>query len=403
MESITQGFKLHTAERRQAKLRVGLFGASGAGKTMSALKMARGLVSDWDKIAIIDTENGSADLYSQLGAYKVMTLSAPFIPEKYIQAIKACADAGVEAIIVDSITHEWAGEGGILEEADRLGKTAKNSFMVWGQLTPRHNKFINSIIGCPVHIISCGRSKQDYALNEIEKNGRKVTVPEKIGLKSITREGFDYEMTVSFDLDITHVAVSTKDRTGLFQDKPGMVINEETGRLLRDWNASGAIDPADQKREIMAELKRLGLPTDTKENIATNVALYTQLALEEKNYPAVIAKLKELKVEDVKKPEAPQPPITLPSAPGLMNTNQGNQAVNDAEITADDIPVSGSVLAALMGVMKVKHPECSDEKKAVEYIEFIYGISVPNLMSLTGGQANKLIMAISAENVPLAA
>lgn len=306
--SISQKPILHKAERRQAKMRIGVFGSSGSGKTYSSLLLARGLASAWDKIAIIDTENGSADLYSHLGDYNVLTLKTPFSPEKYIEAIEACEAAEMEVIIIDSITHEWAGEGGILDEADRLGKTAKNAFTIWGQLTPRHNKFINKILFSTAIVICCGRSKQDYVLNEVEKNGRKVSVPEKVGLKAITREGFDYEMTVSFDLDITHFAVSTKDRTGLFQDKAPAAITEETGKKLAEWNAGGAPNPDDQKRAIAKEFNRLGVVI-TKENAAAIVALNTGLDLVESNYPAIIEKLAAFKLGEIKLPAKPVDPI----------------------------------------------------------------------------------------------
>lgn len=234
--------EIRRAERKKAKLRIGLFGPSGSGKTMSSLKVASGL-APWDKILLIDTENKSGDLYSHIGPYNVLTLQSPFTPERYVEAMDAAVAAGMEVIIIDSITHEWAGPGGILETADVLSVSAKNAFTIWQKLTPRHNKFIDRILSLPVHVICCGRSKQEYVMNEVEKNGKKVNVPEKIGLKSITREGFDYEMTVAFDLDINHLARSTKDRTGLFQDKPEEILNAESGKKLIEWANSGALDP----------------------------------------------------------------------------------------------------------------------------------------------------------------
>jgi hypothetical protein len=249
--------QIRKAERTQAKLRVGLFGPSGSGKSMSALRMAHGLCGDWNKVCVIDTENNSAHLYSHLGPYSVIGLKAPYTPEAYIEAIKAAEEAAFEVIIIDSITHEWAGEGGILEMADALGKDAKSSFTVWAKLTPRHNKFIETILRSSTHMICCGRSKQDYAINQTEKHGKTVNVPEKIGLKAVTREGFDYEMTVAFDLMISHYAVSTKDRTSIFQDHPEHIITEETGKRLRDWNDGGKPDPLVLKKHIMVQLRRL--------------------------------------------------------------------------------------------------------------------------------------------------
>ncbi|CAB4151303.1 AAA domain containing protein [uncultured Caudovirales phage] len=241
-------------------MRIGVFGPSGSGKSMSSLRLAYGLTQDWNKIVVIDTENKSADLYSHLGSYSVITLEAPFNPEKYIEAITVAENAGMEVIIIDSITHEWAGQGGILELADTLGKDAKSSFTVWAKLTPRHNKFIERILQSKAHIICCGRSKQEYAINQTEKNGKTVNVPEKMGLKAVTREGFDYEMTLSFEIAITHLATSTKDRTGLFQDKPEAVITEEYGVRISDWNSSGAEPLPDYtalKRKMVDLLKEV--------------------------------------------------------------------------------------------------------------------------------------------------
>lgn len=263
--------QIQKAQRQQAKLRIGLFGPSGSGKTMSALKLAHGLCGDWEKICVIDTENKSANLYSNLGPYSVLNIESPYTPERYIEAIKSAEEAGFEVIIIDSITHEWASEGGILELSDALAKDAKSSYTVWAKLTPRHNKFIETILRADAHVICCGRSKQDYALNQTEKNGKTVFVPEKIGLKAVTREGFDYEMTVAFDLMISHYAVSTKDRTSIFQDKPEHIISEKTGEMLRKWNDSGAEVPVDvnaEKSKVMHNLKRLGFeamyPEDMK-------------------------------------------------------------------------------------------------------------------------------------------
>lgn len=296
--------QIQKAQRQKAKLRVGLFGPSGSGKTMSALKLAYGLCGDWEKVCVIDTENKSAHLYSHLGPYSVINLEAPYTPERYIEAIKAAEDAAFEVIVIDSITHEWAGEGGILELADALAKDAKSSYTVWAKLTPRHNKFIESILRADAHMICCGRSKQDYALNQTEKNGKVVNVPEKIGLKAVTREGFDYEMTVAFDLMISHYAVSTKDRTSIFQDKPEHVIDETTGARLLEWNESGAEAPIDVPREkwkVMKNLERLGFKRqiDGSDNPGAkafdivNVLTSIDIA-DEKKLPEAVKKLEKI-------------------------------------------------------------------------------------------------------------
>lgn len=229
---------------------MGLQGPSGSGKTFSALLIAFGLTEDWSKVAVIDTENHSADLYAHLGEYKVLSLSAPFSPERYIEAMQACMQAGVEVIIIDSISHEWEGAGGIL---DMHSQMPGNSFTAWAKLTPRHNAFIQEILQCPVHIIANMRTKQDYVLTD--KNGKMV--PEKVGLKGITREGMDYEFTIVFELDIKHMASASKDRTFLFADKPEFKITIDTGRKILDWCISGAEITVDDVSQRIGECKRI--------------------------------------------------------------------------------------------------------------------------------------------------
>ena len=220
--------QLQTAERKKAKIKLGIQGPSGSGKTYSALLLASGLCSDWSKIAVIDSENKSSHLYSHLGPYKVLDIQAPFTPEKYIEAILYCENALMDVIIIDSISHEWEGIGGLLEV---LNNMIGNSFTNWNKLTPRHNSFIQHILQSPSHIIGCIRSKQEYVLSD--KNGKMI--PEKVGLRGVTREGLDYEFTLLFELDINHNCRVTKDRTSLFNGKPEFVITSEIGQRILAW------------------------------------------------------------------------------------------------------------------------------------------------------------------------
>lgn len=202
-------------------------GPSGSGKTFSSLLIAKGLVGEWSKICVIDTENHSADLYSHLGNYNVLTLGKPFTPEAYNQAIDLCEKSGIQAIIIDSLSHEWEGEGGIL---DIHSSMVGNSFTNWSKVTPRHNALVQRILQSDCHVIATFRTKQDYVLSD--KNGKMV--PEKVGLKSVTKDGMDYEFTTVFDLDIHHNANCTKDRTGLFANVPHK-LNVETGTKILNW------------------------------------------------------------------------------------------------------------------------------------------------------------------------
>ncbi len=230
--------QLKQSKRSNVKLRIGISGPSGFGKTTSALLLAHGLTNDWSKIAVVDTENSSASLYSHLGNYNVLDLQAPFSPERYIEAIEVCEKAGISVIVIDSITHEWSGTGGCLQIHEQLG----GRFQDWAKVTPRHQAFIDKILQSNCHIITTTRRKIDYSL-DVGSNGRTKVV--KHGTKEITREGFEYELTVNFELiNDKHLVKVSKDRTGLFNGKPEFVISSATGKKLLQWST---VEPVNDK------------------------------------------------------------------------------------------------------------------------------------------------------------
>jgi len=223
------------ATRKQAKLRLALTGPSGAGKTWGALTIAKGLGG---RIACIDTEKGSASLYSHMVDFDVLELSPPYSPERYIQAIKEAGDAGYNVLILDSTTHEWSGAGGVLELVDQVAaaKYRGNSWSAWNEMTPRHRNFIDAMLQSDMHIIATGRSKTETAQQE-GNNGKKSVV--KLGMKTEQREGFEYEFTVVLDIvHDGHYAVASKDRTGLFGGDAKQ-ISEATGAALLAWLETG--------------------------------------------------------------------------------------------------------------------------------------------------------------------
>ncbi|WP_279130874.1 AAA family ATPase [Butyricimonas virosa] len=220
---------LRQSSKKQAKIKLALQGCAGSGKTYSALLLAHGLCNDWTKIAVIDSENGSADLYAHLGTYNVLNLSENFTPETYIEAIKVCEDAGIEVIIIDSISQCWDY---LLEYHANL---QGNSFTNWQKVTPRINAFMQKILQSRSHVICTMRCKQDYVLSE--KNGKMV--PEKVGLKAVMRDGIDYEFTIVFDINMKHQAIASKDRTALFVNKPEFIITPTTGQAILDWCNEG--------------------------------------------------------------------------------------------------------------------------------------------------------------------
>ncbi len=238
---------LQTASRKKAKIKMGLQGPSGSGKTMGALLTAYGICGDWSKIAVVDTENHSADLYAHIGSYNVLSLSAPFTPEKYMQALDVCQNAGMEVVIIDSVTHEWENL------IDYHSSLQGNSFTNWSKVTPRHNDFVQKILQSICHVICTVRTKQDYVLNE--KNGKMV--PEKVGLKSVQRDGMEYELTLVFDLDMKNHATASKDRTGLFFGKPEHKLSVETGKLIREWCNTSTTISVDEISGRISECKSI--------------------------------------------------------------------------------------------------------------------------------------------------
>lgn len=273
------------AEKKKAKLRLGISGPSGSGKTFSALRLASGFGG---KIAVIDTEKGSASLYADRFNFDVLELAPPYDPERYVQAMNAAVGEGYDVIIMDSISHAWAGEGGLLNQKEQLDARGGNSFQNWAKMTPRQEKFVSSLINCPAHIVVTMRSKQDYIMSENDKGKQ---APKKVGLAPIQRDGFEYELTTVFDVAINHEAATSKDRTGIFVDKI-FTITEETGKTLRNWLESG-------KEMLVQEQAPLEVPAPAQvlKTIQNTTLGDEQVVVE---YTAPFGKFKGLKLSQVK-------------------------------------------------------------------------------------------------------
>ena len=226
------------ATRRNALLRLALCGPAGCGKTYSALLLAKGLVLEGETIALLDTEAGSGELYAddpEMPDYDYDFLDPPFDPARYIEKIEEAERAGYSVLIVDSLSHAWAGIGGILEIKDVAGATTKNDWGAWRVVTPQHNALVDKIMRCGMHVIANMRTKT--AWDVVDDEGKKK--PVKIGLKPEQREGLEYEFTTVLDLSVMgHVATSGKDRTHIFDGRQ-MVITEEIGKKLRAWIDEG--------------------------------------------------------------------------------------------------------------------------------------------------------------------
>lgn len=213
----------HKATKHQSKARIAIDGPSGSGKTYTALTAATALAAG-SRIAVIDTERGSASLYSDTFTFDVLELDS-FSPETYTEAIHAAERGGYAVIVIDSLSHAWDGEGGALDLADNAAKRQKtpNSFTAWKEVTPLHRRMVDALLGSPVHIIATMRSKMEY-VQEKDSTGR--TVIRKIGLAPVQRAGIEYEFTLVGDMDLEHNLVITKSRCPALADavehKPSM-------------------------------------------------------------------------------------------------------------------------------------------------------------------------------------
>lgn len=214
------------------KARIGLSGPSGSGKTLTALKIAGGLAPNGGRLALIDTENNSSVLYADRIDFDVLNIEPPFDIDKYINAIKAAEQGNYAVLILDSISHAWAGEGGLLDTQGKLADGGMNSFTAWRKLTPKHNAFVEAMIRSKLHVIATMRSKMDYI---VEQNDKGKAVPKKVGLAPIQREGMDYEFDIVFDLDLNHNALSSKDRSSLFDGRILSKPDETIGREIASW------------------------------------------------------------------------------------------------------------------------------------------------------------------------
>lgn len=232
--------------RRKSKLRMALMGVSGAGKTLGALYIAYGLTGDWSKIALIDTEHERGRLYAEredlgTGTFLYASLTPPYSPEKYREYVKEAAQLVGEdgVVIVDSLSHAWANEGGVLDIKERIAEQRnKTSFSAWMDAGREQNSLINTILAVDCHTICTLRSKMSYDVQEDER-GKKV--PVKIGLAPVQRDDTEYEFDIVMNIARSHIAVASKDTT--FLDQYGAVITPELGAQLKAWLDEGEAPP----------------------------------------------------------------------------------------------------------------------------------------------------------------
>jgi len=283
-------------QRKSAKMRVALAGPSGSGKTLSSLYLAYGVTQDWGKIALIDSEHGRARFYAdrldlETGEFLYQELTPPFTAERYIaiakEAQQAVGSDGV--VIIDSFSHAWEGEGGVLDYKETVEQqVGKNSFSAWSDAGKKQNLLINTILSLDCHVITTLRTKTAYTM---EQNERGKTVPVKLGLAPVQRENTEYEFDIVLNIARNHVATAGKDTT--FLDTWSGVITPELGKSLKEWLSDG-VEPhrcSDCGKVIT------GNPKKTADEIAEGTLKNYGRKLCWKCMAAEIKKLKEQKNE----------------------------------------------------------------------------------------------------------
>lgn len=233
----------HKAAKTQARLRMAIYGASGSGKTYSALSIG----SVFGTVALIDTERGSASKYADLFTFDVLELTDPH-PAEYIKAIKAAGAAGYNVLIIDSLSHAWQKVLELVDDITRKSQS-KNSYLSWRDVTPLQNQFVDAMLTAPMHIIATMRSKTEYAL---DKDDRGKLSPRKIGLAPIQRDGIEYEFDVAAEMNADNDFIVTKTRCPALQGKSVNKPGANVGNVLKAWLSDGAPMPpplAEVKRE----------------------------------------------------------------------------------------------------------------------------------------------------------
>lgn len=241
------------ATKYQLKARIALLGPAGSGKSYTAMRLAFALAGENGKVAAIDTERRSLSKYvgenpdGRPWDFDVLELES-FSPEMYIEGIKAAEAAGYDVLVIDSLSHAWAGKDGLLEFVDQTTKKMaartggrENSFAAWREATPKHNELVDTMLASKLHLIVTMRVKMEYVQEKNERTGK--TEIRKVGLQPIQRDGLEYEFDVIADLDIDHRMMISKTRCSALVDRLFDKPGPEVATILRQWLESGAEAP----------------------------------------------------------------------------------------------------------------------------------------------------------------
>lgn len=249
-------FKITKATRRGVIPLIGLYGESGTGKTMSALLVARGLVGPSGDIHMIDTESRRGSLYADVipGGYSVLDLEPPFTPARYIDAMHAMISAGAKVIVIDSMSHEWEGMGGVLDMAgENEDRTKKSGLHNWKQPKFEHAKLVQFLLRCPIPLVVCIRAK--YKSRQKKDAQNKTVIVKDEFTSPIQAEDFIFELTAHAEVLPDHSINLTKcshpDLRKCFpaQGKPLAI---EHGELIQQWCMAGGQPSAPKAKDLKA-------------------------------------------------------------------------------------------------------------------------------------------------------
>lgn len=255
----TSEFTVEEAKREKLKAAIALIGPSGSGKTLSGLFIAYGMMKEkypdiadselWKKIGVVDTEHERSKIYANteragvhVGTFKHINFKPPFTPSRYDGTVKAMKNAGVEVVVIDSLSHAWEGEGGLLDMQQAAGGT----FQAWNKIKPDIKGFIRTLTESDIHIIGTMRTKQDYVVETSELGKASI---KKVGLKVIQKDDLEYEMQIALAIDMNHSATPSKDNSGIFEGRAAHITPED-GRKIFQWLELGVDVKAEERKQI---------------------------------------------------------------------------------------------------------------------------------------------------------
>lgn len=261
-------FLITEAQREQLIGCVAFTGPSGAGKTLGSLKVAKGMMDakyggdltdseKWKKIGVIDTEHSRSKIYAnttgfglEIHSFIHLDFTAPFSVDRLDKAVLALKSHGCEVIIIDSLSHFWEGDGGILDLQQKYG----GNFQAWREVNPTYGKFISIVTGerHEVDILACMRAKQAYEVTENEVGKLKV---EKLGLKPVQRDSLEYEFQIVFGIDMDHNAFRLKDNSGAFNTP--RKLETDVGEIIYNWLKTGVDVLAEERKEKEAIIQTI--------------------------------------------------------------------------------------------------------------------------------------------------